>query len=117
MSKTTNVLVAVLVILLLLAIGIPMFIKSHATISASACANNLRQIEAVKEEWALKNQKTINDIPTWDDLRPYLQPYLPHGFPTNAAPKCPSGGIYTIGRIGEPPTCSIGGVGHTLNSN
>jgi hypothetical protein len=112
MSKTTkNVLVAVPVILLLLAIAIPNFIKSHATISMSACANNLRQIDNAKKEWALKNQKTIHDTPTWDDLRLYFTP----GHPIKGLPSCPAGGVYTIGSIGEPARCSIGGSLHSFN--
>jgi hypothetical protein len=36
-------------------------------------------------------------VPTRDDLLPYLRRW----------PVCPAGGTYTIGAIGEPPTCSV----------
>jgi hypothetical protein len=32
-----------------------------------------------------------------------IAPYFPNGIP-----KCPAGGTYTIGKVGEPPTCSLG---------
>jgi hypothetical protein len=72
--------------------------------SSNACINNLRIIDSAKDQWALEHGKTSNDIPTWDDVRPYLG-----RLPSNNIPVCPSGGTYTLGRVGSPPTCSIGG--------
>jgi septal ring factor EnvC (AmiA/AmiB activator) len=66
-----------------------------------ACLNNLRQIYAAKAAWALQNGKTATDVPTEQDLLSY--------FPDNAFPVCPSGGTYTIGAVGVPPSCSIHG--------
>jgi chromosome segregation ATPase len=65
------------------------------------CINNLRQIDAAKNQWALENSKTADAIPTVQDLLPYLQDGI--------FPVCPSGGTYTIGVVGVPPTCSISG--------
>ena len=62
------------------------------------CGNNLRQIDAAKEQWALEQHKTTNDTPTWKDL---IGHYM------KAMPVCQNGGIYTIGRVGELPTCSL----------
>jgi flagellar biosynthesis GTPase FlhF len=70
----------------------------------AACIENLRQIDAAKAAWALQNGKTTADIPTEQELIPYL--------PDNTFPVCPSGGIYTIGAVGVAPTCSI--PGHAL---
>ena len=76
----------------------------------NACANNLRYIEAAKKQWALDNLSTTNDVPTEKDLLLiFRKDHEVLGFPT-----CPSGGVYTIGKIGEPVKCSIGGIGHTL---
>ena len=110
MSKTTKqILVGIPLILLLLAIAIPNFVKSRETLSTNACANNLKWIDSAKKQWAIEKQKTTNDVPTWDDLTPYIAGH--------STPDCPSKGVYTIGRIGVPPTCSIGGEGHTLPSD
>jgi chromosome segregation ATPase len=68
------------------------------------CINNLRQIDAAKQQWALENNKTIDAIPTAQDLSPY--------FKDGIFPVCPSGGTYTIGAVGGAPKCSI--PGHVL---
>jgi TolA-binding protein len=68
------------------------------------CINNLRQIDAAKNQWALENNKTTGAIPVEEDLLPYLQ--------NGVFPVCPSGGTYTIGAVGVSPTCSV--PGHVL---
>jgi hypothetical protein len=67
------------------------------------------QIEGAKEQWALEQSKTTNDTPTWSDLSPYIywSGFTNRWF-TNGIPVCPEGGIYTLGRVGELPTCSLG---------
>jgi len=72
--------------------------------SMNACINNLRLIDAAKQQWALENRKQNTDTPTMDDLRPYLG----HG-PNGDLPVCPDGGVYTVGTVSEKPTCSISG--------
>ncbi len=68
------------------------------------CIANLRLIYAAKQAWALEKNKTDTDTPTEQDLLPYIK--------GGAFPVCPSGGIYTIGAVGQLPTCSI--PGHVL---
>ena len=70
---------------------------------AVACINNLRQMDAAKQQWALEHNKPVGTIPNL----PELQPYLPQGIPV-----CPAGGTYTWNTVGTPPTCTI--PGHTL---
>ncbi len=65
----------------------------------NACINNLRQMDAAKQQWALENRKTGNDTPTAGEVGMYLK--------DNVIPACPAGGQYTIGRVNEDPTCSI----------
>ena len=65
----------------------------------NACINNLRQIDAAKQQWALENRKTAEAIPTVQDIAPYL--------PGGVLPTCPSGGTYTLNAVGELPSCSI----------
>jgi hypothetical protein len=79
------------------AIAVPNFVKARAVSQRNACINNLRMIDAAKEQWALEKNKKDGDVPTQEDLLPYLRTW----------PVCPGGGTYTIGAIGQPPTCSI----------
>ena len=87
---------------MLAAIAIPNFVKARATAQQNGCINNLRQLDAAKKQWALEKNKTVTDVPTQADITPYLRQW----------PACPQGGTYTIGAVGEPPTCSV--AGHTL---
>ncbi len=90
---------AVAVPAMLAAIAIPNFVKARATSQQNACINNLRQIDAAKQEWALEKGKSASDTPTKEDLLPYLRRW----------PVCPAGGTYTINAVGERPVCSIPG--------
>ena len=80
--------------------------SSPAASQRNACINNLRQIDAAKQQWALENGKANGTAVTEADIKPYL------GRGGGEMPKCPAGGKYTIGKVGEPPTCSI--AGHAL---
>ena len=71
---------------------------------------NLQQIEVAKLTWAFEEDKTTNDTPTFEDLRFYLPDWTTNQlFLTNGEVVDPDGGVYTIGRIGERPSCLIGG--------
>ena len=69
-------------------------------------------MDRAKEEWMLEHNKT-NAVVTLDDIRLYLVTYgAPNGYIKLDAkgnlPKCPAGGIYSIGKSGGAPTCSLG---------
>ena len=49
---------------------------------------------------------------TWEDIEPELASYAFQYKWSNGVPHCPDGGTYTLGRIGEPPKCSVGGPDH-----
>src|SRR5690242_6296769 len=63
------------------------------------CEMNLQAIQGCKTKWMEDNHKTRNDIPSWDDLQPYLKWSGAAG--ENGRPICPDGGIYTLGRVGD----------------
>jgi hypothetical protein len=69
--------------------------------SQGVCINNLRLLDAAKQQWALVNKKPTGAAPSDNDIAPYLQ--------GGAIPKCPAGGSYTINAIGAHPTCTIPG--------
>ena len=75
--------------------------QNQVTTQLNACINNLRQIEGAKQQWALENKKTENDMPTAQQIAVYLK--------DNAIPTCPAGGKYVINKVADPPTCTIPG--------
>jgi hypothetical protein len=101
------------IILVLLAVGtLAVIWKFHAKApiaippqtAEEACLNNLRLIESGKLQWALEQHPTIHQSPTWEDLRLYI------GRGSNGVmPECPLHGVYTLGTVGEEPSCSIHG--------
>jgi hypothetical protein len=99
---------AVAVPAMLAAVAIPNFVKARSTSQENACINNLRQIDAAKNQWALEKGKKTGDPCTEEDIKPYIR--LIRG----QLPKCPAGGTYTIGPVGETPTCSLSSLGHVL---
>lgn len=98
-----EIMIVVAIIGLLAAIAIPNFVKARATSQANACINNLRQIDAAANQFALeKGQKTGDPITLTSDLTPYIK--------LNAAgslPACPANGTYACETVGTNPTCTL----------
>ncbi len=94
--------------------GLLLWSVNHFRVRAvrSQCVENLYKIQWAKSRWMSDNHKTVNDAPSWDDLKDELE----HHGVANGKPVCPQGGTYTLGTGGEPPTCSLGGSqrGHAL---
>lgn len=92
--------------------AIPNFVRDPWTSPFNACINNLRQIDSAKNRWALEHNIVSNDIITINDIRPYIESERNNCFIKLDAkgnlPKCPSGGVYRIGKVSEVPTCSLG---------
>ena len=96
------------VALVVVAAAVVLYVLSPSMVTrgppaSTICINNLRQLDGAKQVWALTHHKSTNDIPTMEDLQPWLKRQL----------VCPKGGTYTLGRVYDPPTCSLGG-SHTL---
>jgi len=129
-SKQTSVLITLIICLffgIVVAVVIPNFVRARNTSAANACINNLRQIDAAvkkfnlqmnaedciknlrqidaaKKKWVLEHNGKAGDVVTEYDLTPYTK----SNSECDIFPTCPQGGAYTIGKIGEPPTCSLG---------
>lgn len=65
------------------------------------CINNLRMLQAAKQQWAVQNNKPQDATPTPMDIAPFL--------PGQSMPQCPGGGNYSLNAVGAAPTCSIPG--------
>ncbi len=63
-----EVMIVVAIIGLIVAIAVPNYLASSTRAKARICFENLTQIEAAKELWALQNHKNNGDVPTDNDL-------------------------------------------------
>jgi prepilin-type N-terminal cleavage/methylation domain-containing protein len=98
-----EIMIVVAIIGLLAAIAIPNFVRARNTSQTNACINNLRQIDAATQQWALETGAADTTEPT-DDVYGYIKGGLP---------ECPASGTYSLGgTVVEEPSCSIDG--HTL---
>ena len=103
-----EIMIVVAIIGLLAAIAIPSFIKARTTSQKNACINNLRQIDAAKEQWALETNQAADATPVAADINDYIKG-------TTTAVYCPAdstkdfGTSYTINALGENPVCNING--------
>ena len=99
-----EIMIVVALIALLAVIAIPNFMKSRNQAQTTTCINNLRQINDVKQQWALETHKTDNSVPAPDDVAPYIR--------GNKLPACPASGNYLLLAVSLPPACDKSG--HTL---
>jgi len=96
-------MITVSIIGLLAAIALPSFVHARTTSQANGCIENLRQMDAALQQFALENRKQPTDTYSVRDLRPYMKT------PRNRNPRCPGGGTYFPGAtVKEAPTCTYG---------
>jgi prepilin-type N-terminal cleavage/methylation domain-containing protein len=105
-----EIMIVVAIIGLLAAIAIPNFLKARSTSQQNACINNLRQIDAAKQQWALETGQGPTATPTDTDV----QAYLGRGAGGSlASVVCPLSSTktfaasYTIGNMSTTPVCKI----------
>jgi prepilin-type N-terminal cleavage/methylation domain-containing protein len=67
-----EIMIVVAIIGLLAAIAIPNFLRARSTSQQDACINNLREIDAAIQEWALENGAGPTTAVTSDKIRSYL---------------------------------------------
>ncbi len=76
----------------------------YAGDSLSACINDLRQIDGMKQQWALETRQSLDAAVDPVQLERYFRE---EGYLHGEMPHCPSGGTYTYGKVGERPVCSL----------
>jgi len=98
-----EIMIVVAIIGLLAAIAIPNFVKARATSQQNACINNLRQIDAAAQQYALEAKLSTGATITFPDaLTPYIKLTS-----ANVLPGCPAGGNYNDTSVGATPTCDL----------
>ncbi len=93
----------------LAALAIPNLLKARARSEMNVCINNLRQIDAAKQQWATETQRAGNAVPLQSDLDPYLGRL---GNANNIV--CPAGGrgttfstSYSLNAVTNRPSCNF----------
>ncbi len=85
-----------------IAIAVPSFLRAREISRRNACQENQSRIDGAKQQWALESNQDASATPKWSDLVGEAS-YL------SRSPVCPSNGDYTIGAVGEDPSCSLSG--------
>ncbi len=125
MSKRYAIVVALVIAFIAsgVSIGVAWLRHAHALALDQKCINNLRIIDGAKQQWALEHflaHVSDDANPNWcTNWIPYLNAvateediHLYNSRNQYPMPRCPRGGIYTIGRVADAPTCSY--PGHVL---
>lgn len=101
-----EIMIVVAIIGLLGAIAIPNLVRARTVAHMNACVNNLRQIDAAKQQQLLtEGSGAPLEI---DDLKPYMSPSYHARWPV--CPQTPDEDAYTIGDNQAAPTCKNGSV-------
>jgi prepilin-type N-terminal cleavage/methylation domain-containing protein len=99
-----EIMIVVGIIGLLAAIAIPNFLRASMRSKANACINNLRQIDAAVQQWALESGAAATANVNSANIAPYLGRGAA-GKMINVDLRCPSGGTYTITDVSTLPSC------------
>ena len=114
MKKTNNkgftlveIMIVVAIIGLLAAIAIPSFVKNRNLAQQNRCINNLRMIDAGKQQAAVEmgwvDDTDCDDVSNASNVNAYIK---------GGEPDCPSEGTYTYNTVAENPECDE--TGHAL---
>jgi len=93
-----EIMIVVAIIGLLAAIAIPSFVKARNQSQQNACINNLRIIDAGKEQYALEAHLGSGSVAS-TGVDSYIK--------GNTTPVCPGGGIYTYQDLQVQPSCDV----------
>ena len=100
-----EIMIVVAIIGVLAAIGIPSFLHARTQSQATACINNLRQIETAVQQVAIEKGLHVGDDVSYpNDITPYIKLNK-----VGSIPPCPAGGDYSLKKVGEIPqaVCSL----------
>jgi prepilin-type N-terminal cleavage/methylation domain-containing protein len=98
-----EIMIVVAIIGLLAAIAIPSFLKARSESQAKGCINNLRIMDAAKEQAAMEmGWAQTQTVAAGSTQELSVLAYIKGG-----AAECPANGTYTFGAIGTDPSCTL----------
>ena len=103
-----EIMIVVMIIGLLAAIALPSFKRARDEAREKSCINNLRLIEAAKDQYAIENNLTTGGTVTSTDVALYMK--------GDAMPACPASGTYTVNGVDVAPECSANSATHEVNN-
>ena len=109
-----EIMIVVAIIGLLAAIAVPNLVLARSTSQTNLCIDNLRMIDASKQQWALENGEVATSSPLATDIQPYL------GKGDGQLPLCPLdpqqtfATSYIIENCQTSPVCQIISSTHIL---
>jgi prepilin-type N-terminal cleavage/methylation domain-containing protein len=92
-----EIMIVVAILAVLLSVALPNYLKSGKTSARNVCISNLKQIDSAVEQWSIDSNIPAGTYPSAsqeDSIYVYIN---------TGMPKCPSGGEYTIYKVGVPP--------------
>jgi prepilin-type N-terminal cleavage/methylation domain-containing protein len=96
-----EIMIVVAIIGLLAAIAIPNFVRARQTSQTNACINNLRIVDAAKQQWGLETGQVVSATPVSSNIVVYM------GRSGTAMPLCPLGtSAYSINALSVIPQCA-----------
>ena len=96
-------MIVVAIIGLLAAIAIPNYVRARTNSQTSACINNLRQMDAAVNQYALETGLTSSAPYTLANILPYIKLNA-----VGSMPPCPASGSYQMGSsVSNAPTCTL----------
>lgn len=108
-----EIMIVVAIIGLIMTSTVPSFVRARERAQQNSIINNLRNIQAAKDVWALELGKATGDTPSQTDLAPYMN--------KGSFPVPVSGETYNIETVGNFPYADlvspIDGITRIIGSN
>jgi len=102
-----EIMIVVAIIGFLAMIAVPAFMKSRGEAQRSVCINNLRVIDAAKDEIVLESGGTNGVWMTFNNIKAYVKNGGSNIYCPLAAKSARSYTNYLVGRVGYSPECTF----------
>ena len=100
-----EIMIVVAIIGLLAAIAVPSFLKARESARRTACINNMRQVEAGKDQYALEYGGEGSFVMNHSDVAIYLKDTNKVFCPLFLKASRYFSSNYSVNAISNPPTC------------